>query len=53
MENILTGLKEKEKEAMERQILMIAVDLLAERGFLDNVEKSSVKRRIEYEEVSG
>ncbi len=51
MEEVLRKLTEKEKESMERQILLAAVELLDEKGFLDSVEKNSLKRRIAYGEA--
>lgn len=53
MEKILTEIRENEKKFMEQQLLLTAADLLAERGFIDNGERNSIKRSLAYEEVYG
>ena len=48
MEKVLS---EKEKESVKQQILLTAVELLAERGLMDSREKNRIKSRLAYEEV--
>ena len=47
MEKVLS---EKEKESVKQQILLTAVELLAERGLMDSREKNRIKSRLAYGE---
>ena len=44
-------MSEKEKESVKQQILITAVELLAERGLMDSREKNRIKSRLAYGEV--
>lgn len=48
MEKVLS---EKEKESVKQQILLTAVELLAEQGLMDSREKNRIKSRLAYGEV--